>query len=43
MVAREYALPSVVNVPNVLQEVKTGDFVTIDGNRGTLYIDRRAS
>ena len=43
VVAREYALPSVVNVPNVLQEVKTGDFVTIDGNRGTLYIDRRAS
>lgn len=41
VVAREYALPSVVNVPNIMQEVKTGDMVTIDGNNGTLYIDKR--
>lgn len=42
VVAREYALPSVVNVSNVMNEIHTGDMVTIDGNTGTVSINRRS-
>ncbi len=43
VVAREYALPSVVNVPDVMSVIHTGDMVTIDGNTGMVYIDQRNS
>jgi len=38
VVAREYALPTVVNVDNVRQLIKTGDYITIDGNNGSVVI-----
>jgi len=39
VVAREYALPTVVNVDNIRQLIKTGDRITIDGNTGSVVID----
>lgn len=41
VVAREYALPAVVNVENALQNIHTGDEITIDGNTGTIYLNKR--
>jgi len=41
VVAREYALPTVVNVTNAMQIIKTGDHVTIDGNTGSVIINQR--
>jgi len=43
VVAREYALPSIVNVPDVMQEIHTGDRLTIDGNTGMVFIDERCA
>ena len=34
LVAREYGVPAVVNVPSVTTAIKTGDLVRVDGNRG---------
>jgi len=42
VVAREYALPAIVNVADVMNEIHTGDMITIDGNTGTILIDSRA-
>jgi len=36
VVAREYGLPCVVNLPGVCDRVKTGDYVRLDAERGTL-------
>lgn len=41
VVAREYALPSVVNVENAMENIHTGDEITIDGNTGTIYVNKR--
>lgn len=38
VVAREYALPTVVNVTGAMDIIKTGDEVTIDGNTGNVSI-----
>ncbi|HEY3364653.1 MAG TPA: PEP/pyruvate-binding domain-containing protein [Symbiobacteriaceae bacterium] len=37
IVAREYGLPAVVNVPGLLQAVQTGDWLTVDGDAGKVY------
>lgn len=34
IVAREYGTPMVVNVPNLLRHIRTGDFLLVDGDRG---------
>ena len=34
LVAREYGIPAVVNVPSVTTAIKTGDLVRVDGDRG---------
>ena len=36
VVAREYALPLVANVTGATQIIKTGDTITVDGNKGTV-------
>jgi pyruvate,water dikinase len=36
LVAREYGVPAVVNVPGVTTVVKTGDLVRVDGDRGVV-------
>jgi len=41
VVAREYALPAVVNVSNAMQTINDGDIVTLDGNKGLVLIDRK--
>lgn len=38
IVAREYGIPAVVNVRDVLQRVQTGDLITVDGNRGIVLL-----
>jgi len=42
VVAREYALPTVVNASNVMQLIHTGDEITIDGNTGKVIINKKA-
>ncbi|NOY72805.1 MAG: pyruvate, phosphate dikinase [Gammaproteobacteria bacterium] len=34
IVAREYGIPAVVNVPGIMQEIKNGDALSVDGNLG---------
>jgi pyruvate,water dikinase len=44
IVAREYGIPAVVNVPGVTLAIKTGDRLRIDGDRGVVErLDERAS
>lgn len=38
IVAREYGVPAVVNARGVLTEIRTGDIVTVDGERGIVFI-----
>lgn len=38
IVAREYGLPAVVNARGVLQTIQTGDTVTVDGDRGVVFV-----
>jgi rifampicin phosphotransferase len=38
VVAREYGLPAVVNLRVATSRFRTGDLVTLDGNRGTLKL-----
>ncbi len=42
VVAREYALPTVVNASNSMTFIQTGDTITIDGNIGRVTINKRA-
>ncbi|WP_437588712.1 PEP/pyruvate-binding domain-containing protein [Sorangium sp. So ce1000] len=44
IVAREYGIPAVVNVPGVTLAIKTGDRLRIDGDRGVVErLDDRAA
>ena len=38
IVAREFGLPTVVNVRGALDCIETGDRVTVDGDRGVVYV-----
>jgi pyruvate,water dikinase len=38
VVAREYGIPAVVNVPGATVAIRTGDHVRVDGDRGTVEI-----
>lgn len=40
VVAREYSLPTVVNITNVLNIVKTGDTLIVDGEKGEVKVIR---
>ncbi|HWI62834.1 MAG TPA: PEP/pyruvate-binding domain-containing protein, partial [Symbiobacteriaceae bacterium] len=37
IVAREYGLPAVANVPGLLQAVRDGEMLTVDGDSGKVY------
>ncbi len=39
VVAREYGIPAVVSVPNLLASLKTGDLVTIEAARGIISVE----
>ncbi|WP_437598719.1 PEP/pyruvate-binding domain-containing protein [Sorangium sp. So ce590] len=44
IVAREYGIPAVVNVPGVTLAIKTGDRLRVDGDRGVVErLDERAA
>ena len=38
VVAREYGLPVVVNIPFATELIKTGDIVSIDGSTGKVVV-----
>lgn len=38
IVAREYGVPAVVNARGVLHAVRTGDLITVDGDRGVVFV-----
>lgn len=40
IVAREYGLPAVVNVKRATAMIKTGDTITIDGDKGLVYLPK---
>ena len=40
VVAREYGIPAVVSVPNLLNSLKTGDLVTIEAAKGIVTIEK---
>lgn len=38
IVAREYGLPTVINVPGIMRQLKEAQMVTVDGNTGRIYL-----
>ncbi len=40
IVAREYGIPTVVNAKRATEVIQTGDVVTVDGDRGVVYVRR---
>ncbi len=38
VVAREYALPLVVNLPNITAKIRTGDYVSVNGSTGRVEV-----
>jgi len=43
IVAREYGLPAVTNVGTATQNIRTGDWIEVDGNRGRVTLLEPAS
>lgn len=41
IVAREYGVPTVVNVENITEIVETGDLITVDGQKGLVYLSEK--
>lgn len=42
IVAREYQIPTVVNAQGATERIHTGDVITVDADRGVIYIRERA-
>ena len=40
IVAREYDIPTVVNAKHATEVIETGDWVTVDGDEGVVYVQR---
>jgi phosphoenolpyruvate-protein kinase (PTS system EI component) len=36
VVAREYGIPAVVGVPEAIERIVTGQWITVDGSAGTI-------
>jgi phosphohistidine swiveling domain-containing protein len=36
IVAREYGLPAVANIPSILSQLESGEWIEVDGTRGTV-------
>ena len=43
VVAREYGVPAVANIPNATRRIADGQMLEIDGSQGTVSIDRGTS
>lgn len=42
IIAREYGLPAVANVPGIITRLKEGDRVSVDAERGEIIIQEQA-
>ena len=42
IIAREYAVPAVVNVQGAMLQIKNGQTIEVDGTRGLVYLDQNA-
>ena len=42
IVAREYAIPAVVNVQGAMQHIKDGQMIVVDGTNGRIYLEEPA-
>ncbi len=40
IVAREFQIPAVVNVKRAMDAIQTGDLITVDGDRGIVFVRR---
>lgn len=38
IVAREYGIPAVVNIPGAMKVIKDGQVITVDGDGGKVYL-----
>lgn len=38
IVAREYGVPAVVNIPGVMKIIKDGEKIVVDGDEGKVYL-----
>ena len=38
IVAREYGIPAVVNIPGVMKIIKEGQLITVDGDDGKVFL-----
>jgi len=43
IIAREYAIPAVINVQGAMQRIREGQTITVDGTSGRVYLDEVAS
>lgn len=43
IVAREYGIPAVINVPGAMHTIKDGQAITVDGTNGRIYLDEDIS
>lgn len=41
IVAREYGIPAVLNVKGAMRRIRDGQVITVDGNRGKVFIDEK--
>ncbi len=39
IVAREYGIPAVANIPGVMKIIKDNQLITVDGGEGKVYLD----
>jgi pyruvate,water dikinase len=39
IIAREYGVPAVINVPGALSTIKDGQIIEVDGTHGRVYLD----
>jgi phosphoenolpyruvate-protein kinase (PTS system EI component) len=40
LVAREYGLPAVVNVPDATRRIQDGQSITVNGTAGQVYLEK---
>lgn len=40
IVAREYGIPAVANIPGVLKKIEDGQLITVDGDEGKIYLTK---
>ena len=41
LLCREYKIPTITNIPNLLDYIDTGDFLTVDADNGIVQIKKK--